>query len=130
MIVNEVEYTRLVSLPGYENKRIGATAGVEYSETPGEALARLADWVDAQLGLPEEAVALAEKVASLKREKADLEMLLVQGRSELRKHQRFQGILNGTEQIYPGDWSFLKDMLGTTNPPLSRDWKPTPTKLY
>ena len=130
MQVFSVKYGRLVSVPGYENKRIEAEAVVGFNEKPELALAHLQDWVDKQLNLPEEAVALAEKVASLRKDVEGLLLNAQAAREQLRKYQRLQGILNGTEQVYPGEFSFIRDVLGDVSPANPEYWKPTPTKPY
>ena len=88
MSITEVKYGRLKSKPGYENERVEATAAVEYHQTPEQTLANLQDWVNRQLDLPEEAVALAQKVAELKQEVEQLE-------KRRNDFQRAMNFLNG-----------------------------------
>jgi hypothetical protein len=51
MKITSVSYTRLQTLSGYNNERVGATADVDYDtgETPEEALNSLRAWVEKRL---------------------------------------------------------------------------------
>jgi hypothetical protein len=49
MEVTQVHYQMLMSLPNYENEKMGAWANVGVGETPEEAMADLKAWVIEQL---------------------------------------------------------------------------------
>ena len=105
MDITYVEYGRLKSLPGYENEKVVAEAEVGQGETAQDALAKLKDWVNGQLGLPETAVELAQKVAELQRQKADLEGEVERLTSRRADFARAVALL--TQMLTTGTLSYL-----------------------
>lgn len=73
MKITSVSYTRLQTLSGYNNERVGATADVEEGETREEAMGQLKAWVMGQLDQRELLHDARDDVDQLRYQKQSLE---------------------------------------------------------
>jgi hypothetical protein len=73
MKITSVSYTRLQTLKGYNNERVGATADVNYGETPDQVLNILRDWVEKRLLVEVDVVEREEVIERLGYRKDELQ---------------------------------------------------------